>query len=331
METFTADTSTSNVNLEATSQDVVENPGTGEELQTSPTSNDTTTSDTAKDDTSTDVQNDKQNNQQQNVDYEKSYKELQAVYTKSQQEIAELKKQLPQQPQIVNEQGQINPQFEQAFQHNLASYEFANYQKLATYLEDKEQAHQCMQLLNNAELEYSRRNIDGYNQLMSQVKQYFNPEYVEIITEQKALMKANKQAYLEDALKANKQQNAIRLETELRQYNDLWDMVNPESENYIPEMFNVVKEYNDNFGGLDAEALSLLVKKIADCAVKKYNTDLQDKKNAEMNKQKAGIATGDNITFNSNDMPTYAQIAKMSQEEYNKAYKKWGDKLLTAK
>lgn len=322
----TAETSTIQSTEETTSQEVAETQDTVNET----TSQEATTDDTATTDNGTDETQEQPKEEAPSIDYEKSYKELQKAYTQGQQRIAELEKQMPQQPQIVNERGKVNPQYEQQFYFNLSRGELVEYKNLSFKIEDTQDKELAQEALNKAEQCLYSGNIQGFEANMIEAKTYFNPAYIDKISILKAQAIANKDNTINQAIQEQKKQALNALETELRQNQEVWELVDPQSPNYSEDVFGVVKEYFDSFGGVDTNRLASFIKAIEANGVRKYTANLEAQKTAEMNKQKASITGGDNVNIQT-DMPSYAQIEKMSQEEYNKAYAKWGDKLLTAK
>lgn len=264
---------------------------------------------------------------------EKGYKETEKSFNRVaelEKEIETLRSQVPKQPQIVNEQGKVNPQYEQQFYLNLNRGELQEYQNLALRIEDTDDRNEAINILNQANMYFANGNMQAFNKAMNEAKMYFNPAYIEQVNSLKMQALANKDNTINQAIQEQKKQALNTLETELRQNQEVWELVDPQSPNYSEDVFGVVKEYFDSFGGVDTNRLASFIKAIEANGVRKYTANLEAQKTAEMNKQKASITGGDNVNIQT-DMPSYAQIEKMSQEEYNKAYAKWGDKLLTAK
>ncbi len=290
--TETAETSTLSTTEGATPQNVVETNETVENT----TPQETTTEETATDGKGTD---EKVEQPKETVNYEQRYKDLQAEYTKGQQRIAELEKQIPQQQQIVNEQGQINPLFEQRFNHELNNREFSTYQAYAMQIEDTEDRNSAINKLNEANIHYANGNISAYNSCMNEVKQYFNPQLVEQIAEQKAIMKAQKGEYINQAVYQQRMTAGANLEAELKQNTEVWELVNPDSENYSQDVFNVVKQMFDSFGSIDTTALTNVIKAIETNGVRKFRANLEAQKTAEMNKQKSDIPLGEGVAIGS--------------------------------
>lgn len=290
--TETAETSTLSTTEGATPQNVVETNETVENT----TPQETTTEETATDGKGTD---EKVEQPKETVNYEQRYKDLQAEYTKGQQRIAELEKQIPQQAQIVDEQGQINPLFEQRFNHELNNRGFSTYQAYAMQIEDTEDRNSAINKLNEANIHYANGNISAYNSCMNEVKQYFNPQLVEQIAEQKAIMKAQKGEYINQAVYQQRMTAGANLEAELKQNTEVWELVNPDSENYSQDVFNVVKQMFDSFGSIDTTALTNVIKAIETNGVRKFRANLEAQKTAEMNKQKSDIPLGEGVAIGS--------------------------------
>jgi hypothetical protein len=71
-----------------------------------------------------------------------------------------------------------------------------------------------------------------------------------------------------------------------------------------------------------------IVDNAKEIAIKEYEAA----KAIEETKRKAVIDAGVTADANSDNPPTYAQIEKMTQDEFNKACEKWGtDKIINAK
>lgn len=287
METATETTSTIQSSETSTSQDVTETQDT---VETTTTSQEPENTDTEVKETETDAT---ETEQKQSIDYEKSYKELQAEYTRNQQKLKDLEARVPQQPQIVNEQGAVNPQFEQNFNHEVEKYEFQSYYNLAGQLEP-DVMPDVMTKLQKAESCYRMNDLNSYKALMNEVKEYFNPAYVEQIAEQKAQLKAQKNDYIQKAVQEQRMANIASLETELKAIPDLWELVDSQNEHFNPTLLGVIREYTDSIGGIDTQKLATLVKELEANGVRKYKAQLEAQKTADVNKQKAVISSGDN-------------------------------------
>lgn len=296
MDEMTAETSTIQETTETTSQDVADVQST--DVDTS-TSQETETNDTASEETQETDVNDAENKTTQNVDYEKSYKELQAEYTRSQQRLRDLEARMPQKPQIVDDNGRVNPQFEMNFNYKVEAFEYNSYRNLATQL-DSDVMPEVMDKLNRADNCYKMGDIHSYKTLMNEIKEYFNPTYIEQITEQKAMLKAQKGDYINQAIAEQRAFNGAKLEYDLRQSPEVWELVNPESEFYSAETFGIVKQMFDTYGTVDIELTTNAIKAIENNAIRKYKASLEAQKTADINKQKASITSGDGqVTSNS--------------------------------
>lgn len=287
METATETTSTIQSSETSTSQDVTETQDT---VETTTTSQEPENTDTEVKETETDAT---ETEQKQSIDYEKSYKELQAEYTRNQQKLKDLEARVPQQPQIVNEQGAVNPQFEQNFNHEVEKYEFQSYYNLAGQLEP-DVMPDVIGKLQKADSCYRMGDLNSYKALMNEVKEYFNPAYVEQIAEQKAQLKAQKNDYIQKAVQEQRMANIASLETELKAIPDLWELVDSQNEHFNPTLLGVIREYTDSIGGIDPQKLATLVKELEANGVRKYKAQLEAQKTADVNKQKAVISSGDN-------------------------------------
>lgn len=233
---------------------------------------------------------------------EKGYKETEKSFNRVaelEKEIETLRSQVPKQPQIVNERGKVNPQYEQQFYFNLSRGELVEYKNLSFKIEDAQDKELAQEALNKAEQCLYSGNIQGFEANMNEAKTYFNPAYIDKISFLKAQAIANKDNTINQAIQEQKKQALNTLETELRQNQEVWELVDPQSPNYSEDVFGVVKEYFDSFGGVDTNRLASFIKAIEANGVRKYTDNLEAQKTAEMNKQKAGIVTGDNLAIQS--------------------------------
>ncbi|MCQ2975122.1 MAG: hypothetical protein MJ211_10000 [Bacteroidales bacterium] len=275
---------------EATIQDV-----STETSQEVTTENDTVSTDTTSQEVG-EQQQDTSNTENQetattetkpSVDYEKQYKELQAEYTRKSQEFADFKRQ--HQPQVVDESGKPTSQFEQRFEYDLTNYEFSSYKNLSRYLDvdDRQEVESLLDRANNCYIRGDKRNYDA---LLNEVKEHFNPQYIEAITEQKALYKAQKQQYINNAVNEQRQASSIRVAQEVEKVPELNNLINPDSANYSQPVFDVMHQLFNLTGGLDVNMATNAIKAIKEVAIKEY----QATQAIEKQKRQAGVLSGDN-------------------------------------
>ena len=226
----------------------------------------------------------------ESIDYEKQYKELQAEYTRKSQEFANYKKQY-ERPSIIDEYGKPTSQFEQDFNYQLDNYEFSSYLNLARGLEpeDRQEVEDKLDLANRA---YVSGNMQNYKSLMNEVKQYFNPEYIEQIRDYIAVEKGKKDAYIQQAVYQQRQGNAIKLSEEISKNEALNALVNPDSETYSKPVFDIVHQLFNLTGGLDVQLASEAIKAIKEQAITEYKASLA----INSQKQQAGVLNGDTQT-----------------------------------
>ena len=223
----------------------------------------------------------------ESIDYEKQYKELQAEYTRKSQEFADFKRQ-HEQPSIIDDRGNPTSQFEKNFNYQLDNYEFSSYLNLARGLdpEDRQEVEDKLDMANRA---YVSGNTQNYRALMNEVKQYFNPEYIEQIRDTINAEKSKKDAYIQQAVYQQRQDNAIRMAEEISKDEALNALVNPDSETYSKPVFDIVHQLFNLTGGLDIKLASEAINAIKQQAITEYKASLA----INSQKQQAGVLSGD--------------------------------------
>lgn len=229
------------------------------------------------------------------IDYEKQYKELQAEYTRKSQEFADFKRQ-HEQPSIIDDRGNPTSQFEKDFNYQLDNYEFSSYLNLARGLEpeDRQEVEDKLDLANRA---YVSGNTQGYKALMNEVKQYFNPEYIEQIRDVINTEMGKKNAYIQQAVYQQRQGNAIRIAEEISGDETLNALVNPDSETYSKPVFDIIHQMFDLTGGVDVKLASEAINAIKEQAITEYKASLA----INSQKQQAGVLNGDTQTKETKD------------------------------
>ena len=258
------------------------------ETETQDTSASETSQETDEQDTSEQSQEtETEQTATESIDYEKQYKELQAEYTRKSQEFADFKRQ-HEQPSIIDDRGNPTSQFEKNFNYQLDNYEFSSYLNLARGLdpEDRQEVEDKLDMANRA---YVSGNTQNYRALMNEVKQYFNPEYIEQIRDTINAEKSKKDAYIQQAVAKQRKDNAIRMAEEISKDEALNALVNPDSETYSKPVFDIVHQLFNLTGGLDIKLASEAINAIKQQAITEYKASLA----INSQKQQAGVLSGD--------------------------------------
>lgn len=300
-ETSSEAVSTDTVEETTTSQSETEDVSTSDEAQETVTSSSSSAAEATQETT---------------TDWEKSYKELQAEYTRKTQELSDLRKK--HEPQILDDNGKPTNAFEQDFNYRLDDFEYSSYLNNARYLnpEDRDFVEDT---LKEAERYYMGGDKKTYKQLLNEVKSKFNPEFIESITEQKAIYKSQKQDYINKAIQEQRIQNANNVAAEIEGSPELFNLVNPESKTYLQPVYDVIESLFHVTGKVDVQKATEAVKAIREQAVNEYKASLA----INNQKQQASVVAGEGNPVE-NAMPTRLQIHNMSQAEYNDFVKKYG-------
>lgn len=259
------------------------------------------------------------------TDWEKIAKDNQASFTKISQEKAELTKRIEElenqlKPKIVQE-GKINPEFEQRYNFQVDDNEFRAYEGLSRQL-NPEQRQEVENLLYEARNLYNPNNKKAYQSKMAEVKNYFDSEIVEQIATEKQNMLSQIRGKFDEAIKAEKQEKANKVAQAIEQVPELNELVAPESENYSPEVFGIVKTMFDYTGGLDIESTQKAINTIKELGVKEYIA----KQKAETQKAQANVPTGETvIQKQATGLPT-AEELRTNNGLYLKTVNKLGGK-----
>lgn len=227
----------------------------------------------------------------------KSVEELEKGYSETQKyvkETAELKKQLQQlqqqqKPQIVNEQGQIDKNFEQQYKQNIDNQEFMSYVNGSRGLE-LEQRQEVENLLVDAQRLYLMGDKMAYNAKLAEVKQYFNPNIIEHIAQRKLMAENAMKQEFERAKYQQRYDRGAELAKDVEADAELFNLLNEKSENYVPELFQVFKNTFDTYGSVDLEQFKTTINKIKEIGVKQYLATQA----MEKTKGQAQVPTGNN-------------------------------------
>lgn len=245
---------------------------------------------------------------QKATNWEKIAKDNQASFTKISQEKAELTKRIEElesklKPKVIQD-GKINPDFEKKYQYDIDNQEYLAFDSLARQL-DTEQRAEVEKLLLEAKALYNPNNNQSYFAKLNQIKDYFRSDIVEAIAVQKRQLQSNIKSEFEKELAKDKQQRADKVEAAIEQVPEIKDLVVAESENYTPEVFNIVKTMFDLTGDVDIEGTKNAITKIKELGVKEYLA----KQNASAQKQNATVPSGNTVLQkNVSTLPTAEEI-----------------------
>lgn len=222
--------------------------------------------------------------------WEQMAKDNQAAFTRVSQELAELKKQVAENKPKMVQEGKINPEFEQQYKFEVDNREFLAYDNLARQLEPEQRAV-VENLLSEAQRLYNPQNNRAYEAKLAQVKDYFRSDLVENIAKEKMQLLSQVKAKFDNALLADKQERAIQVTKAIESVPEVNELVNPDSENYSQDLFDIVKAVFDYTGKIDVESTGRAIKAIKDIAVKEYIAEQK----AEAERAKANVPTGTNV------------------------------------
>lgn len=304
--------------VEQTTPDVTESTQP-EEVKTEPQTTEEVTQEPETTETETTVETDEG---EKVTDWEKIAKDNQASFTKISQEKAELTKRIEElekqlKPKIV-ENGKINPDFEQKYRFDVDNQEFIAYENLTMQLEP-EQREQAEYLLREAQRLYNPKNNRAYESKMAEVKDYFRSDIVEQIATEKQNMLSQIKGKFDEAILADRQEKANKVAAAIEQVPELNELVQPDSENYSPEVFGIVKTMFDHTGGVDIESTQKAISKIKELGVKEYLA----KQKTETQKEQAYVPTGETVVQKSTAFPTAEEINR-TPGLYTKLVKKYG-------
>ena len=236
--------------------------------------------------------------------WEQIAKDNQASFTRVSQELAELKKQIADnKPKLVQE-GKINPEFEQKYRFEVDNREYLTYDNLARQLEPEQRAV-VENLMREAQRLYNPNNNTAYEAKMAQVKDYFRSDIVEGIARDKMNLLSQVKAKFDQEILADKQERAQKVSEAIDGVPELRELVYQDSENFSPEVLDIVKTMFDYTGGVDIESTQKAINKIKELGVKEYIA----KQEAEKSKAVANVPTGSNVVQNQgSSLPTAEQL-----------------------
>ena len=261
--------------------------------------------------------------EQKTTDWEKIAKDHQAAFTKSQQELAELKKQVeqfsaPKEPSIVDEAGNISKEFQESYQHQIDNDEFLKYDSLSRNIPDLEVRAEVENILRQAQQVY-QYDKSAYAQTMNTLKQYFSPQIIEQIARDKINAEQQLNYHYQNEVQKNRQQKVNALIGKIEATPEIKQLVDDTSEDYSPETFTIVKQLFDKYGTIDTDLTKKAISSIKALGVKEH---LAQQK-LEATKQNATVSTGANVKVVQSGMPTAQDFAN-NPSLYTESVKKYG-------
>lgn len=243
---------------------------------------------------------------------EKGYQEAQKYVGK----VAELEKRIkeltPKEQSIVDEKGQIDKNFEAKYKFDIDNQEFLAYKQLSEGL-DIETRQDVENLLRDAkQLYFADRR--AYNAKMAEVKQYFNTEIIEEIAQRKLTAQNDMRARFKQAQDKQRFERGVELCKRVEAEEELFNILNDKSENYIPEVFNIFRDTFDTYGSVDLDVFKTTINKVKELGVKEYLA----KQELEKAKEVATVPTGGSLENNESKKLTSEQLE--STDFWNKFY-----------
>ena len=270
-----------------TTYEVVENETT-QPVEKEQTTEENTTNEPQEDPTSeTEIE-------QQPKNWEQIAKDNQAAFTRVSQELSALKK--AQEVKYIDERGKITPEYEQSYRFELDNHEFLIYDQLARQLEPNVRT-EVENLLIQAKNLYNPNNKTGYEQKMLEVKNYFDAQIVEQIALNKHILENKMQSEFDILSQEHKNQRAKEVAEMINQSEDLKTLLYQDSDNYSPEVFQIVQQMFDNYGTIDIDLTTKAIETIKSLGVKEYLV----KQEAQKQKENASVPDGENLTSSKDD------------------------------
>lgn len=274
------------------------------------------------------------------------------LYAGKYKTVEELEKGYKESQKVFNEKAEIEKKYNDLLQQKETEYQKAEQQRLEqarqrgfrtaedAEISDKVQVaeFECyannLNYINPEHTDTVRQNLLNYyntgNQAyLNEAKRYFPSDLIENIALQKSQYEQQLRNQFAEKRKQFDDMNASKLaetlKTDYAEFLSDLDSNAPKAEALkmfcntglinTPEDMKVFQDVYSNIVNFAKEQ-----------AIKEYKAN----KAIEATKQGAVIAEGaDSYNVNSDKLPTYEQIANMSDAEYAKAYEKYGDKLLT--
>ena len=309
----TTATNTSSVDVPETTQDVATDT-TSQELETG--------NDTAEinQDETTEKETTQKEPPKLYANKYKSVEELEKGYDEAQKYIkkyADLEKKFnqlkdSQTPKIIDENGRIDKDFEAKYRFDIDNKEFMAYEYNSRHLdlETRQEVEKLLEEANN--LYFYDKN--AYESKMNEVEQYFNPNLIKSITRDKDKALAEMSNKFSQAVMNQKMERGANVVNEAKKIPELYNLINMESPDYMPDLFEVFKTTFDTYGTVNIQAFNNSLNKIKELGKKEYIAS-QEREKA---KEQANVPTGLNKTENKKQELTTEQLE--SSDFWNNFY-----------
>lgn len=224
----------------------------------------------------------------------KSVEELEKGYDEAQKYIkkyADLEKEFnqlkaSQTPKIVDENGKIDKSFETQYLFDIDNQEFLAYDNLARRLEP-ETRQEVENLLQEAKNLYFY-DKNAYANKMNEVEQYFNPNVIKSIARNKDKALAEMQTKFDEAVMNQKKERGARVVNEAKKIPELYNLINMESPDFMPDLFDVFKIIFDTYGTVNTQAFYNTLNRVKELGKKEYIASLEREKAKEQAKVPSG-------------------------------------------
>lgn len=221
----------------------------------------------------------------------KSVEELEKGYNEAQKyvsKVAELEKQIREmkEPKIVDENGKIDKSFETQYLFDIDNQEFLAYDNLARRLEP-ETRQEVENLLQEAKNLYFY-DKNAYANKMTEVEQYFNPNVIKTIARNKDKALAEMQTKFDEAVMNQKKERGARVVNEAKKIPELYNLINMESPDFMPDLFDVFKIIFDTYGTVNTQAFNNTLNRVKELGKKEYIASLEREKAKEQAKVPSG-------------------------------------------
>lgn len=221
----------------------------------------------------------------------KSVEELEKGYNEAQKyvsKVAELEKQIREmkEPKIVDENGKIDKSFETQYLFDIDNQEFLAYDNLARRLEP-ETRQEVENLLQEAKNLYFY-DKNAYANKMNEVEQYFNPNVIKSIARNKDKALAEMQAKFDEAVMNQIKERGASVVNEAKKIPELYNLINMESPDYMPDLFDVFKIIFDTYGTVNTQAFNNTLNRVKELGKKEYIASLEREKAKEQAKVPSG-------------------------------------------
>lgn len=231
-------------------------------------------------------------------DLEKGYKEAEKSVTK----VAELEKRIKEfedkQPKYVNPDGKFNPEIKAKYDRIIDTQEFRAYKDLARGL-DVDSRTEVEKILDDAERVYNPFDKQTYIRKLTEAKNYFSADIIEKIAASKRDLEGKFSAEIKNYENVEKQKKADVCAAKIKECPELYELINPESEEFSQEVVNILETVFEVYQDVDIDSTLKAINAIKELGVKQYKA----KQDLEKAQAQANIGAGRNITTNNSKKP----------------------------